>query len=222
VIELSLFRVRSFAVANLGGFLFALGFYALLLCNVLFLTGVWGYSILRAGVALTPGPLMAALAAPVGGRLSDRFGQRLVAVPGGLIFAAGALLFALDIGQHRSYATEFLPATLLTGTGVGLTFAAFGSAAVAELPRTRYATGGAINNCFRQIGAALGISTLIVLIGTPSPADALHVYHRAWALMALTGALAGVTGLALGRVRARHAGEEIPDATLARPLAAEE
>jgi EmrB/QacA subfamily drug resistance transporter len=35
VVELSLFRVRSFAVANAGGFVFALGFYALLLCNVL-------------------------------------------------------------------------------------------------------------------------------------------------------------------------------------------
>jgi EmrB/QacA subfamily drug resistance transporter len=60
VIELSLFRVRSFAVANAGGFVFATGFYALLLCNVLFLTGFWHYSILRAGVALTPGPLTAA------------------------------------------------------------------------------------------------------------------------------------------------------------------
>jgi hypothetical protein len=38
-----------------------------LLCNVLFLTGVWGYSILEAGVALTPGPLAAAMAAPIGG-----------------------------------------------------------------------------------------------------------------------------------------------------------
>src|SRR5215831_8744945 len=40
VIELSLFHVRSFAAANVGGFVFAIGFYALLLCNVLFLTGV--------------------------------------------------------------------------------------------------------------------------------------------------------------------------------------
>src|SRR5205823_4601290 len=88
------------------------------------------------------------------------------------------------------------------------TFAAFGSAAVAELPRNRYATGGAINNCIRQIGAVLGISTLIVLLGTPTPADALHLFHRAWALIALTGAIAAVAGVALGRVRARHAGEE--------------
>ena len=64
VIDLSLFRVRSFAVANAGNFVFAVGFFGLLLCNVFFLTGVWHYSTLRAGVALTPGPLMAALAAP--------------------------------------------------------------------------------------------------------------------------------------------------------------
>jgi EmrB/QacA subfamily drug resistance transporter len=208
VIELSLFRVRSFAVANAGSFVFAMGFYALLLCNVLFLTGVWHYSILRAGVALTPGPLMAAVTAPIGGRLSDRFGQRVVAIPGSLLFGLGALLFALDTGVHASYAREFLPANMLGGSGIGLTFAAFGSAAVAELPRNRYATGGAINNCIRQIGAVLGISTLIVLLGTPTRANALHLFHRAWALMALTGGIAAITGVALGRVRARHGGEE--------------
>jgi EmrB/QacA subfamily drug resistance transporter len=222
VIELSLFRVRSFTVANAGSFVFATGFYALLLCNVLFLTGVWHYSILRAGVALTPGPLMAALAAPIGGRLSDRFGQRVVAVPGSLLFGTGALLFALETGLHHSYAADFLPANMLGGAGIGLTFAGFGSAAVAELPRNRYATGGAINNCIRQIGAVLGISTLVVLLGTPTPANALHLFHRAWALMALAGAIAAITGLALGRVRARHAGEEAAAASAGAvvPLAA--
>jgi EmrB/QacA subfamily drug resistance transporter len=208
VMELSLFRVRSFAVANAGSFIFSVGFFALLLCNVLFLTGVWHYPILKAGVALTPGPLMAALAAPIGGRLSDRFGQRVVAVPGSLLFGTGALLFVLEVGVHPSYAADFLPANMLGGAGVGLTFAGFGSAAVAELPRNRYSTGGAINNCIRQIGAVLGISTLIVVIGTPSPADALQVFHRAWALIALTGAVAAVTGIALGRVRARHGDEQ--------------
>jgi EmrB/QacA subfamily drug resistance transporter len=207
VIELSLFRVRSFAVANAGGFVFASGFYALLLCNVLFLTGVWHYSILKAGAALTPGPLLAAVAAPIGGRLSDRFGQRVVAVPGSLLFAAGALLFALLTGSEPAYATEFLPASILGGIGIGLTFAAFGSAAVAELPRNRYSTGGAINNCIRQIGAAVGVATLIVLLGTPSSDNALHLFHRAWVLIALTGAVAAVIGLTLGRVRAREGAE---------------
>ena len=204
VIELSLFKVRSFAVANAGGFVFALGFYALLLCNVLFLTGVWGYSIVKAGVAVTPGPLMAALSAPIGGRLSDRFGQRVVAVPGGLVFAAGALLFATTVDASSAYATEFLPATILTGIGVGLSFASFGSAAVAELPRDRFATGGAINNTFRQIGAALGISALIAVLGPAAGVDISH-FHRAWALMAITGGRLRPAGR-LGRV-GRNVGE---------------
>jgi hypothetical protein len=64
----------------------------------------------------------------------------------------------------------------------------------------------------------LGISVLIVLIGTPTPANALHVFHDAWALIALTGGLAALIGLALGRVRARDA-EEQPAAAAAVALA---
>src|SRR5262249_12426735 len=78
VLELHLFRVRSFAVACAGVGVFSLGFYALLLSNILFLTGVWHYSILTAGFAVTPGPLMAALSAALSGRLADRFGSGAV------------------------------------------------------------------------------------------------------------------------------------------------
>ena len=41
-----------------------MGFFAMLLGNILFLTGVWHYSILHAGLAVTPGPLVVA-ACPV-------------------------------------------------------------------------------------------------------------------------------------------------------------
>jgi EmrB/QacA subfamily drug resistance transporter len=203
VIELGLLRVRSFAVANVGAFLFAMGFYALLLGNILFLTGVWGWSVLRAGVAVTPGPIMAALSAPVGGRLADRFGQRVVALPGGLLFAAGCLLFAATTRATPDYATEFLPWTILTGTGVGLSFAAWGSAAVAELPPSRFATGSAISSTSRQIGAVLGIAALVAILGTPAPQDVVASFHEAWRLMATTSVVAGLTALGLGRVRAR-------------------
>jgi EmrB/QacA subfamily drug resistance transporter len=210
VVELGLLRVRSFAVANVGVFLFALGFYALLLGNILFLTGVWGWSVLKAGVAVTPGPLMAAVAAALGGRLADRYGQRVVALPGGLLFATGCLLFATTTTATPHYASEFLPWTMLTGAGVGLSFAAWGSAAVAELPPSRFATGSAISSTSRQIGAVLGIAILVAVLGTPRPEDAVATFHTAWQLMALPAATAGVLALALGRVRARN-----PEAKLA-------
>jgi EmrB/QacA subfamily drug resistance transporter len=210
VVEPALFGVRSFAVANAGMFVFALGFYAVLLLNVLFLTGVWGYSVLEAGFALTPGPLMAALGAPIGGRLADRFGQRVVALPGGLLFATAALGLAASTGPDASYVTDMLPWQILSGFGIGLSFSAWGSAAVAELAPSRFATGSAIVGALRQIGAVLGIALLVAVVGTPTPADPVGPFHEAWLLIAGTGVVAGLLALGLGRVHARD-----PEAVLA-------
>jgi MFS family permease len=191
--------VRSFAAACAGVGVFALGFYAVLLANILFLTSVWGYSILRAGFAVTPGPLMAAASSALAGRMIDRYGQRVSAFPGGMVFALGCVLFALGLDATPAYVTAFLPATILTGIGVGLSFAGWSSAAVAELPPARFATGSAISSCFRQLGAVLGISVLIAVVGeTPGLAD----FHRAYWLMAVTGTTAGLIALTLRRVRA--------------------
>jgi MFS family permease len=202
VIELSLFRLRSFAVSNAGMFVFSTAFYALLLSNVLFLTGVWGYSILEAGFAVTPGPLMAALTAPLAGRLSDRFGQRVVAAPGALFFAAGCALFAIGMDVTPSYAGEYLVPTMLTGAGVGFSFAAWGSASVAELPAARFATGSAVVSCLRQIGAVLGIALLVAVLDAAPAGDPMAGFDTAWTMMAAAGGVVAALALGLGRVRA--------------------
>ena len=101
LVEPALFRVRAFRAAVVGYLVFSAAFYALLLANVLFLTGVWHYAVLTAGLAVTPGPLCAATASAVGGRLADRFGARAVLVPGALLFAAGCALFAAGMGATR-------------------------------------------------------------------------------------------------------------------------
>jgi EmrB/QacA subfamily drug resistance transporter len=211
VIEFALFRIRSFAVANAGGFVFGVGFFALLLCNVLFLTSVWHYSVLGAGVALTPGPIAAAAVSPVAGRFADRFGQRAIVIPGSVLFAAGAALFAARTEVTAHYWGTFLPATLLTGAGIGLTLSGFGSAVVAELPRPRFATGVAIASCFRQIGAVVGVAVLVAILRNTAGGTALTAFHRSWAVVAGTGLVSLVVGVALGRVRARQVDHVTPD-----------
>ena len=91
----------------------------MLLANVLFLTEVWGYSTLQAGLALAPGPVMAAVFSVPAGRLSDRFGQRAVAIPGGLLCAAGFAWTIWQVGPTPAYAADFLPGWLVGGAGVG-------------------------------------------------------------------------------------------------------
>ncbi|HEY5104663.1 MAG TPA: MFS transporter, partial [Acidimicrobiales bacterium] len=78
VLDLRLFRARSFSVANSAALLYSMGFFAMLLGNILFLTSVWHYSILDAGLAVTPGPLVVATISGSAGKLAGIYGFRRV------------------------------------------------------------------------------------------------------------------------------------------------
>ena len=203
VLEPAILRIRTFSTANAAFFLFSIGFYALLLGNILFLTQVWRYSLLQAGFAVTPAALMAAIAAGAGGRLVERFGSRQVAVPALMLFC-GACLAYHAAGPRPDYLGHWLPAQLISGSAVGLTFAGLTSASVADLPLSRLATGTAVSSCFRQIGAVVGIAGLVAVLGTPDTRT-LPAFERAWLLMACTAL--GAALLASWLPARRHADE---------------
>jgi hypothetical protein len=62
---------------------------------------------------------------------------------------------------------------------------------VESLPPSRYAIGSAINSSFRQLGAVLGISVFVAVLGTPTPATALDHFHRIWWVFAAAGLASG-------------------------------
>ena len=78
-----------FVIANIATVVYASGFFAMLLGNILFLTGVWNYSIMQAGLAVTPGPVVVAIIAGPAGKLAGRVGFRPVLLVGAAFFAAG-------------------------------------------------------------------------------------------------------------------------------------
>ena len=89
VIDPALFHSRPFVIANTATIVYATGFFAMLLGNILFLTGVWNYSIMQAGLAVTPGPVVVAIIAGPAGKLAARVGFRPVLLFGATCFAAG-------------------------------------------------------------------------------------------------------------------------------------
>ncbi len=200
VVDLTLFRARSFSVANAAVVLYAMGFYAMLLGNILFLTGVWQYSIMKAGLAITPGPLIVAVVAGPAGRLAGRVGFRAVLVCGSALLASGLLWYATQVGLHPAYLAQWLPGTILTGLGIGLTFPVLSAAAVSSLPGHRFAVGSAVNQTARQVGGSLGIAALVVILGTPATAaGALHNFQNLWVFAATTAAMSGAVAILLGR-----------------------
>ena len=201
-IDLDVFRSRTVVLANAATFLYSVGFFGMLLANVLFLTSVWDYSTLQAGLAITPGPLLVAALSGPSGRLAARVGYGPVLVAGGLTFATGLLFYVTTVDAEASYLTHWLPGALLVGVGVALSFPVLSAAAVAGLPQERFGTGGAINQTARQIGAVLGVALLIAIVGTPSSVDqALHRFRIAW----LVGAAAALGSAAISSFHRRPA-----------------
>jgi EmrB/QacA subfamily drug resistance transporter len=206
VIDPTLFESRPFVIANIATVIYAAGFFAMLLGNILFLTGVWGYSIMTAGLAVTPGPLVVAVIAGPAGKLAARVGFRPVLLFGASCFALGLMSYVLRVGDTADYLSTWLPGTLLVGVGIGFTFPVLSAGAVSSLPPARFAVGSAVNQTARQIGGALGIAVLVALIGSQrNLASPLDGFDQLWAFAAATAIVSGVIGSFIPRPTPRQA-----------------
>jgi EmrB/QacA subfamily drug resistance transporter len=206
VVEPALLRVRAFAWSNAAALLFSLAFGASLLGLVLWMQQVWGYSALRTGLAVAPGPLMVPIFAAVSQRLHHRVPAGRLTAVGCLAFGLGNVLFLTSVGEHSHYAAQLLPGWLLAGVGVGLALPTMLSSATAELPPERAATGSAVVSMSRQIGTGLGVSVLVAILGAGSGyADVHTAFQHAWWAIAGISLLAAVAAIGMTPPRERRA-----------------
>ncbi|HTR72371.1 MAG TPA: DHA2 family efflux MFS transporter permease subunit, partial [Solirubrobacteraceae bacterium] len=214
VIDLALLKIRAFTVSNTATTVMATGFYGYTLCNVLFLTSVWKYSVLTAGLALTPGPITAMAVAGPASRLVERAGHRAVLVPGALVWAGGMAWFVSRLGVQPDFLGGWLPGMIVLGVGAGLTFPTLSGAAVGSMPGPKFAVATSLNSVARQLGAALGVAVLIAIVGTPSPAGALAAFENGWTFAGACFVAGSMLCLAL--VIPRRAEADLPNGPYAR------
>src|SRR5271154_2992540 len=196
ILDPAMLRVRSFGLAVGGSVLFFCGFGAMLLSGVLFLTSVWHEDVLTAGLMLFPGPAMAAAFSVPSARLGARVGYRIPGIIGALLFVAGQIWWITQTGNTPAYFSEYLPGMLVSGAGVGLVIPTLTGAGPSSLPPERFATGAAVLTMGRQIGAALGVSVLVAVIGAHAATAA--DFHSAWAISLSGGLTTALVFAALG------------------------
>ncbi len=119
MLDPTLLRLRSFDLGSVATVAAGFGFYAYLLTNVLWLQYVWGYDVLKAGLALVPGAVVAALVASRLGPLAERYGYRVFVVPGAVVWAAAYLWYHQRVGLEPAFWAEWMPGQVLSGIGVG-------------------------------------------------------------------------------------------------------
>jgi EmrB/QacA subfamily drug resistance transporter len=163
MLDLSLFRIRNFAVANLTTLSVYAGLGAGLLFIGLYLQQVVGYTALEAGLATTPISLCLFFLSPRFGQLASGVGPRLPMSLGPIVGGAGMLLF-IRLDRGADYVTDVLPAVLVFGLGLSATVAPLTATVLDSVAGRRVGIASGINNGVSRVAGLLAIAVLGAVI----------------------------------------------------------
>jgi EmrB/QacA subfamily drug resistance transporter len=164
MLDLSLFRNRTFTGANLTMMLVALSMFGVFFFVSLFVQNILGYSPVQAGASFLPMTLCIILFAPVAGKLSDQIGSRWLMSGGMALVGVSLVLFSL-LNQSSSFWNLF-PALLVGGAGMAMAMTPTTSAAMSSVPVDKAGVGSGVLNSSRQVGGSLGVAVMGAILGS--------------------------------------------------------
>jgi DHA2 family methylenomycin A resistance protein-like MFS transporter len=161
-LNFGLFHRPGFAPATLAVLFSNLAFYTVLLSLPIFLDKMDGWSGGDAGLLLAALSVQMVIFSPIGGRLSDRRGQRYPAVLGTLLIAAGVSpLIAISSGW--SWPILLAPLVAL-GIGVGLSSAPVQATAIGAAGTGEAGQAAGLYSTMRYLGSILGSAGMAAVL----------------------------------------------------------
>jgi MFS transporter, DHA2 family, multidrug resistance protein len=162
IIDLHLFRDRTFAVSNLLMFMLGFALLGSTLLLPLFSQTLLGYTAERAGLALMPGGFTIIILLPLVGFLLSRYSPRWLLVLGLVVLSTSLFhMTGFDLEMDfRSVAT----ARVLQAAGMAFLFVPINTAAYAFLPRDKNNAASGLMNLARNIGGSVGISLVTTML----------------------------------------------------------
>ncbi|MFK8023158.1 MAG: MFS transporter [Ilumatobacter sp.] len=180
LLELDLFRLRSFASTNAGLLIYSMAFTSGFLVNSLLLQDLWDQPLSVVGLALVPSPLLATFISPVAGRLADRVGHRWILAAGSALCGVPYLAYTVILDAEPTVWNVFVPVGMLVGIGVGLSVATWASAGLADVRPAQFGTANATVRTTQQLGYALGISVVVAILADVSLDPQISDFRWAW------------------------------------------
>ncbi len=163
MLDLSLFKVRNFAITNLETVIVYAGLIGAFFFLTLFLQQTAGYTPLEAGLATTPTSVLLFFLSPRFGKFATGTGPRVPMCVGPIIGGIGLLLL-LRVGPDADYVSEVLPGVLLFGFGLSMTVAPLTATALNSVDERHVGTASGINNGVARVAGLLAIAVLGALI----------------------------------------------------------
>src|SRR3954447_9590379 len=217
LVPLRIFSNRSLAAADATFLLVAAALFGVFFFCTLYLQQVLGYSALKTGVAYLPLSLTLIGASALASRLVDRFTPKPVLVAGLLVSTTGFLLLTRVTG-HSDYASHVLPAMIVLGPGLGLSFVPVTIAATNGVASGDAGLASGLLNTTQQVGGSLGLAILSSVStsrvtsalhgGSALPAALTHGFKGAFTVAAVLCAIGVVLAVVLLPRRRREAEDE--------------
>lgn len=201
LLDLRLFRFRSFRIANFSSIVFGSMFFALFFAYPRFTQDVWGYDVRAAGLLFLPIPVGGILLNSAAGRFADLHGPRRVMLAGGLAQVVGGTIFVFGMGDGRNLLVWFLGFGFI-GIGSGLTWPAIFTNTVIGVPPQQFGAVMSINQTAQRMATAGGAAIQVSLIGEVS-GPGVGNYTRIFALTVIGGIVAMAISLFMSNAAER-------------------
>jgi EmrB/QacA subfamily drug resistance transporter len=219
MLDLSLFRSRTFAGANVVALLVTLAMFGVFFFMSIYMQIVLGYSAVQTGAMFLPMTVLIILVAPAAGKSSDRVGSRWLMATGMTLVAGALVVFSrLDLASGF---WDILPGLIVGGLGMALVMTPMTAAALGSVPVEKSGVGSGVLNTFRQLGGALGIAVMGAIVasyvdlgqGRPDPAAFIDGFQAALLVSAGFAALGAVVSVATVRSHRQMDAAELAEAT---------
>jgi predicted MFS family arabinose efflux permease len=199
LMQLRLFTHRSFAMGSVVAFIYGMALFGSTYLVPVFMQIALHLPPSTAGAVLLPAGIVLAITIPLAGRLVDKQPvSRLVAT--GLLLLTASFLLMVTVGA----ATALVWITLWAAIGrVGLGFVlpSLNLGAMRGLPDALISQGASTINFMRQLGGAVGISLVGIVLEwrlQAQPADPLRAFHETFVLVGSITACAVLAALRMG------------------------
>ncbi|OIJ14260.1 MFS transporter [Anaerobacillus arseniciselenatis] len=161
------FRVFKARIFTLSTVICSIGFFGLIGLETLiplYMYNMRGFTAMEAGLVLLPGAILTGLMAPITGRIFDKYGARVLAIPGLIImtFSTFAFLF-IDTTTSLTYLTVMYAIRMF---GFSMVMMPVSTAGLNQIPRKLIPHGSAVTNTIRQMSASIGTGLLVTAMTT--------------------------------------------------------
>jgi EmrB/QacA subfamily drug resistance transporter len=166
-LDLTLFKIRQFALGNIAGFLNGIGFSCGPFLRSLYLQLILGYSAAKTGLLLIPMEIIVFIISPISGKLSDKYGSQVLSSVG-LALNAAALFWFSTLNQKSSYA-EVLVSLILFGFGMATFFSPNSSAVMGSVTSEKRGIANGIRMTVNQTSNVLSVPFSLLLMTLVMP-----------------------------------------------------